>query len=151
MAIENEGVGKPALSFFSYGFGDKFFKGMTIFFASLVLVLAFLTSGSLFMTSQASLKAFGWGFLSSSEWDPVKQLFGAVPFMYGTIMSSLIALSIATPLGLGISIFLTELAPVKLRDPVGFLVEALAAIPSVVYGLWGMFVLAPLMRVYVDP
>ena len=117
----------------------------------LVLLLALVTAGSLWITSQASLKAFGWGFLTSSDWDPIKQVFGAVPFMYGTLVSAFIALIIATPLGLGISLFLTELAPQKLRDPVSFLVDTLAAIPSVVYGLWGMFVLAPLMREHVDP
>ncbi len=147
----DEGAGKPVLSFFSYGLGDRLFKGMTIFFASMVLLLALVTAGSLFITSQASLKAFGWGFLTSSDWDPIKQVFGSVPFVYGTIVSSFLALLIATPLGLGISLFLTELAPQKLRDPVAFLVDTLAAIPSVVYGLWGMFVLAPLMRVHVDP
>jgi phosphate transport system permease protein len=149
--IRNEGAGKPALSFFSYGWGDRLFKGMTLFFASMVLMLAIVTAGSLYWTSQASIKAFGWGFLTSSDWDPVKQIFGAVPFVYGTIVSSFLALLIATPLGLGISLFLTELAPQKFRDPVAFLVETLAAIPSVVYGLWGMFVLAPIMRENVDP
>ncbi len=124
---------------------------MTIFFASLVLLLAIVTAGSLFITSQASIKAFGWSFLTTSDWDPIKQVFGAVPFIYGTIVSSFLALLIATPLGLGISLFLTELAPQRFRDPVAFLVETLAAIPSVVYGLWGMFVLAPFMRVHVDP
>ncbi len=149
--VRNEGAGRPALSFFSYGFGDRLFKGMTIFFASMVLLLAFVTAGSLYLTSQASIKAFGWSFLVTSDWDPIKNVFGAVPFIYGTIVSSFLALLIATPLGLGISLFLTELAPQKFRDPVAFLVETLAAIPSVVYGLWGMFVLAPLMRVNVDP
>ena len=98
-----------------------------------------------------SIRASGWNFLSSSDWDPVKGIFGSVPFVYGTIVSSLIALLIATPFGLGISLFLTELAPLKLRDPVAFIIEILAAIPSVVFGLWGIFLLAPFMRVHVDP
>jgi phosphate transport system permease protein len=147
----NEGAGKPALSFFSYGFGDRLFKGMTAFFAAMVLLLALVTAGSLLMTSQASIKAFGWKFLVTSDWDPIQQIFGAVPFIYGTIVSSALSLLIAIPLGLGISLFLTELAPQRLREPVAFLVDILAAIPSVVYGLWGMFVLAPFMRVHVDP
>jgi phosphate transport system permease protein len=149
--MPNEGVGRPALSFFSYGLGDRLFKGMTGFFAFLVLLLAVVTAGSLLATSQASIKAFGWRFLVTSDWDPIRQLFGAVPFIYGTIVSSFISLIIAVPLGLGISLFLTELAPQRLREPVAFLVDILAAIPSVVYGLWGMFVLAPFMRVHVDP
>src|ERR1041384_1301810 len=92
-----ERAGLPAFSFFSHGFGDRLFKLMTTLFASMVLLLAAVTAGSLFRTSQASLKAFGWHFLASSEWDPIKQLFGAVPFIYGTIVSSLLAILIATP------------------------------------------------------
>jgi phosphate transport system permease protein len=110
-----------------------------------------MTAVTLFIAALPSLRVSGWTFLTSSDWDPVKGIFGSVPFVYGTLVSSLIALIIATPLGLGISLFLTELAPMKLRDPVAFVVEILAAIPSVVYGLWGIFLLAPFMRVHVDP
>lgn len=133
------------------GWGDRVFRGMTAFFALMVLVLALLTVVALWLNSAPCLKAMGWKFLTSSDWDPIQQIFGAVPFVYGTLVSSAIALLIAAPLGIGISLFLTELAPMRFRDPVAFLVETLAAIPSVVYGLWGMFVLAPLMRSYVDP
>lgn len=155
--VSNERAAKPALSFFSFGniqaigLGDKIFRNMTAFFALLVLILAFLTVAALWINSLPCLKAMGWKFLVSSDWDPIKEIFGAVPFVYGTLVSSALALLIATPLGLGISLFLTELSPLKLREPVAFLVDILAAIPSVVYGLWGMFLLAPIMRVYVDP
>ncbi len=155
--IVNGGAVKPVLPFFSLGraggigLGDKLFRSMTGFFAFLVLVLAVLTAAALWINSVPCLKAMGWKFLVTSDWDPVQEVFGAVPFIYGTLVSSLLALLIATPLGLGVSLFLTELAPLKLREPVAFLVEILAAIPSVVYGLWGMFVLAPLLRVRVDP
>ncbi|HEX7672179.1 MAG TPA: phosphate ABC transporter permease subunit PstC, partial [Polyangiaceae bacterium] len=84
-------------------------------------------------------------------WDPVRDLFGALPFMYGTVVSSLLALSIAVPIALGVAIFLTELCPVRLRLPLSFVVELLAAVPSVVYGLWGIFALAPLLRDHVEP
>ena len=98
-----------------------------------------------------ALRQFGFSFLTSSEWDPVKRNFGAAPAIYGTIVTSIIALVIATPLALGVAIFLSEYAPRWLRQPVAFLVDLLAAIPSVVYGLWGIFVLVPLLRDHVMP
>jgi phosphate transport system permease protein len=153
----NEGAVKPALSFFLFGksneagYGDKVFRGITGFFAFLILILAVLTFTALFVNSLPSIKAIGWKFLVSSEWDPIKQVFGAVPYVYGTLVSSFLSLLIAVPLGLGIALFLTELAPLNLRAPVAFVVDILAAIPSVVYGLWGMFVLAPIMARYVNP
>jgi phosphate transport system permease protein len=131
--------------------GDRVFKGLTAAFAGLVLVLAFLVAWELYLSARPAIGKFGWGFLTSSDWDPVQEMFGSVPFVYGTLASSLLALLVAAPLGLGIALFLTELSPQRLREPVGFLVEILAAIPSVVYGLWGMFVLAPFMRTVVDP
>ena len=101
--------------------------------------------------SMLALKQFGFRFLTSQRWDPIKGEFGALPFVYGTLMSSLIALLISVPFSLGIAIFLVEQAPRYIARPVGFLVELLAAIPSVVYGLWGIFVLAPFLRQYVEP
>jgi phosphate transport system permease protein len=98
-----------------------------------------------------ALRQFGLGFLTSSEWDPVKGHFGAASAVYGTIVTSILALLIATPLALGVSIFLSEYAPAWLRQPIAFLVDLLAAIPSVVYGLWGIFVLIPLLRQHVVP
>jgi phosphate transport system permease protein len=93
-----------------------------------------------------SIREFGWGFLTSSEWNPVEGRFGALPFIYGTLVSSLLALLIAVPLSVGLAIFLTELAPRWLAAPVAFATELLAAIPSVIYGLWGIFVLVPWLR-----
>jgi phosphate transport system permease protein len=101
--------------------------------------------------SMASIRQFGFGFLKGQQWDPIKGSFGALPFIYGTVVSSLLALLISVPLSLGIGIFLVEQAPRYLARPMGFLVELLAAIPSVVYGVWGIFVLAPFLRVYVEP
>lgn len=101
--------------------------------------------------SVLSIREFGFQFLSGREWDPVKGKFGALAFVYGTVASSLIALLISVPLSLGIAIFLVEQAPPSLARPITFLVELLAAIPSVVYGLWGIFVLAPFLREHVEP
>jgi len=98
-----------------------------------------------------SIRQFGFSFLTGRDWDPIKGHFGALAFIYGTIVSSLIALVISLPLSLGIAIFLVEQAPPVISRPITFLVELLAAIPSVVYGLWGIFVLAPFLRVHVEP
>ena len=125
---------------------------MAIVSVALLMVLIVIAMiGALASHSMLSIRAFGFRFLTSSEWDPVKTQFGALAFVYGTIVSSLIAILISVPLSLGIAVFLVEQAPAFLARPIAFLVELLAAIPSVVYGLWGIFVLAPFLRVRVDP
>ena len=101
--------------------------------------------------SKLSIARFGLGFFLGSTWDPVSGVFGAMPFIYGTLVSSLVALVLAVPLSVGVAVFVTELCPRYLRGIVSFTVELLAAIPSVIYGLWGIFVLAPLLRNYVQP
>ncbi len=102
-------------------------------------------------SSLPTLKEFGISFLFGTEWKPAQEVFGALPFIYGTVVSSLLSLVLAVPVSLGIAIFLVEQAPKKLARPIGFMVELLAAIPSVVYGLWGIFVLAPIIRNYIGP
>src|SRR5256714_1751791 len=131
--------------------GDAIFRATM--FAAALLVLAVVLAMIVALASQSmlSIRQFGFGFLTSREWDPVKGQFGALAFVYGTIASSLIALLISVPLSLGIAIFLVEQAPTFLSRPLTFLVELLAAIPSVVYGLWGIFVLAPFLREHVEP
>ena len=120
--------------------------------AGLLMVLIVLAKVvALGADSLLSIRRFGFGFLTSQHWNPVKGEFGALPFVYGTVVSSLIALLISVPFSLGIAVFLVEQAPQYVARPIGFLVELLAAIPSVVYGLWGIFVLAPFLRVYVEP
>ena len=131
--------------------GDAIFRMLMFATAGLVLVIIGAMIFALADHSLLSIKAFGFRFLTSQTWDPIKGEFGALPFIYGTVVSSLIALLISVPLSLGIAIFLVEQAPYSLSRPVGFLVELLAAIPSVVYGVWGIFVLAPFLRVYVEP
>jgi phosphate transport system permease protein len=131
--------------------GDRAFKGVMTLFGLTILAVPAMMVAQLVHTSQLSLAKFGLSFLTSSTWDPVHQQFGAWPFIYGTVVSSLIALIIAVPVSLGLAIFLSDLAPQRLRKPLGFLVELLAAIPSVVYGFWGIFVLVPLLRETAEP
>src|SRR3989441_3796680 len=131
--------------------GDAIFRGLMFCAALLILLVVGGMIVALTADSLLSIRAFGFGFLTSSEWNPVKSEFGALPFIYGTLVSSLIALLISVPLSLGVAIFLVEQAPYYIARPITFLVELLAAIPSVVYGLWGIFVLAPFLRVHVEP
>jgi phosphate transport system permease protein len=131
--------------------GDLFFSSALFLSAAFVLVIIVSMIGVMAYDSRLSFSAFGFGFLTSSEWDPVQDRFGALPFIYGTIASSVIALVIAVPLSVGVAIFLVEQAPKRLSRPLGFFIDLLAAIPSVVFGLWGIFVLAPFLRVYVEP
>jgi phosphate transport system permease protein len=131
--------------------GDTVYRWMTTAFALCVPVLLLLIALGVGTAAWPAFKAFGFGFLTSSDWDPPHNVFGAAPAIYGTIISALIALVIATPLALGVAIFLSEFAPSWLRQPVAFLVDLLAAIPSVVYGLWGIFVLQPVLRDRVMP
>lgn len=131
--------------------GDLVFRRVTALFAASVIVILLWMAFEMAMSSKLSLAHFGFGFITSTEWDPVRELFGGLPFVFGTVVSSLLALLIAVPISLGIAIYLSELAHPKLRTPMGFLVELLAAVPSVVYGLWGIFALAPWLREAVQP
>jgi phosphate transport system permease protein len=115
-------------------------------FAFLVVLLVAAIAVELYRTSSLSIAKFGLKFWVTRIWDPVAGQFGALPFLWGTLYSSVIALTIATPIALGIAIFLSELSPRRLKTPLAFLTELLAAVPSIVYGLWGIFVLVPLVR-----
>jgi phosphate transport system permease protein len=116
-----------------------------------VLGMLVLIVYELVLRSGLSWHAFGFKFFAGRDWDPVNEQFGALPFIYGTLVSSLLALLIAVPLSVGVAVFTTEMCPKKLRGPLSFFVELLAAIPSVVYGLWAIFVLIPLLSNYVQP
>jgi phosphate transport system permease protein len=120
-------------------------------FGAAVIVLAGLVAWRLFADSAASRGAFGWTFLVSRAWDPVAGEFGAAAFLYGTLVTSALALLLAAPLGVGVAIFLSELAAPRLSSAVGLLLELLAAVPSVIYGLVGISVLVPVMRTTVEP
>ena len=138
-------LGKPS------AIADGSFRLLIFACATSVLLIVGLIVMELILRSQMSLHAFGWGFFKGQNWDPVSGDFGALPFIYGTVVSSLLALIMAVPVGVGVAVFTTEMCPRPLRKPISFLVELLAAIPSVVYGLWGLFVLAPILRTTVDP
>lgn len=125
---------------------DAIFRGVTGAFAGFVLLLVAAMATVMTVSSMPAIRKFGWHFLVSSTWDPVQDQYGALPFLFGTVLSSLLALLIAVPLSLGIATFLSELAPERPARILGFLVELLAAIPSVIYGLWGIFVLVPMLR-----
>lgn len=131
--------------------GDRLFRFTTMFLAALVLALLIGVAVVLAVESHLTLAKFGFGFFTSTNWDPVNEEFGALPFIYGTAVSSAIALLIAVPLSLGVALCMVEVLPQWLATKIGFLVELLAAIPSVVYGLWGIFVLGPWIRDSVDP
>ena len=131
--------------------GDRIYQGTITLFALAVPVLLALVFVEIAIAAWPALSAAGLSFLTSSVWDPVANEYGAFPAIFGTLLTSLIALLLATPLALGVAIFLSEFAPAWLRQPVGFLVDLLAAIPSVVYGLWGIFVLIPLIRDHLKP
>ena len=132
-------------------YGDRVFKLILTLAAVLIpMLLAFLVY-ELWTGSRLAIDRFGLSFVTSSTWDPVAEEFGAFPLIFGTLLSSLIALLIAVPLSLGVAIYLTEFAPKVVRQPVAFLIGLLAAIPSVVYGLWGIFVLIPALRTTAFP
>ncbi len=131
--------------------GDRVYRVTTTLFALTIPLLLVLLGVEVAVAAWPALKAFQFSFLTSSRWDAVAGEFGAAPAIYGTLVSSLLALAIATPLAVGVAIFLSEFAPPWLRQPVAFLVDLLAAIPSVVYGLWGIFVLVPFLREQVMP
>ncbi len=132
-------------------FGDRIFGLSTLGLALVVLALIISLAVVLIQASLPSLHQFGLHFLVSTDWDPVNDLYGALPFIYGTAVSSALALTIAIPLSLGVALCLSELAPAWLKRPIAFLVELLAAIPSVVYGLWAIFVLGPWLRDHIEP
>ncbi len=119
--------------------------GLSIFAIVALVVMELITRSGL------SIKGFGWRFFITQDWDPVSGAFGALPFVYGTLVSSLVALVLAVPLAVAVAMFTTEMCPRLVRIPVSLMIELLAAIPSVIYGLWGIFVLAPLLRKYIQP
>jgi phosphate transport system permease protein len=130
---------------------DVAFRSTTKLFALGVLLLLGAVMVALFVGAIPAFRAFGFGFLWDQSWNPVKQVFGGAPAIYGTLVTSLIAMLIGVPLALGVAVFLTELCPPFLRRPIGVLIELLAAIPSIIYGIWGLFILAPFLQLTVQP
>jgi phosphate transport system permease protein len=132
-------------------FGDRIFKWLTLLMAFAVFVLIGLIGYELFVGSKPALHKFGWHFLVSGDWDPGRDIYGALPFILGTLVSSLVALIIAVPISVATAIYLTELAPLWLRQPMIMFIELLAAIPSVILGFWGMDVMVPWVRDHLIP
>jgi len=130
---------------------DRVFSAAMLFCGLSLLTIVVLIVIELVLQSRLSIHAFGWRFFTTHNWDPVAGDFGALPFIYGTLVSSLLALVIAIPLSVGVAVFTTEMCPKPLRGTISFLTELLAAIPSVVFGLWAIFVLSPLLREHVQP
>ena len=131
--------------------GDRAFKWLTLIMALSVFLLIALIGFELTKGSHLALRKFGWHFLVGRDWDPVNEQFGALPFIFGTIVSSILALLIAVPLSIATAVFLTELAPQWLRQPITIFIELLAAVPSVILGLWGIFVMVPWLRSHLFP
>ena len=131
--------------------GDRIFRLVTASFAAGAVLTLVAMALQMTRASSQSIVHFGFAFVTGSDWDPVREHYGALPFVYGTVVSSLLSLAFAIPVALGVAVYLSELAPMMIRRPLGFIVELLAAIPSVVYGLWGIFVLIPFLREDVQP
>ncbi len=127
---------------------DKFFKNITLFFAVIVVLLMIWMVVALLIQSKLSIEKFGFSFITSIEWNPVQEEFGALPFIYGTIVSSIVAVLIATPISIGIGLFLTQISIKWMRVIIAFMVQILASIPSILYGLWGLFIFVPFIRDY---
>ena len=149
-AVEPLSVDRPRIAP-AGAIGDRLFKWLALAMALSVLVLIVVIGYELAHGSSLALRKFGWRFLTSSEWDPVNEQFGALPFIFGTLVSSLIGLVIAVPLSVATAVFLTEIAPFWLRQILSTFIELLAAVPSVILGLWGIFVMVPWLRVHLFP
>ncbi|HEY0523109.1 MAG TPA: phosphate ABC transporter permease subunit PstC, partial [Stellaceae bacterium] len=134
-----------------YKVADVLFRNLTALFAALVLIVLFGVIAALVHGALPALQRFGFDFVTTESWNPVKERFGALAPIYGTLVTSLIAMLVGIPVGIGVAIFITELCPVWAKRPLGTLIELLAAIPSIIYGIWGLFVLAPFLQAYVEP
>ncbi|MBW8367973.1 MAG: phosphate ABC transporter permease subunit PstC [Arenimonas sp.] len=131
--------------------GDWLFRNIVAVAGWFVLITLVLAALSMYWGGREAFSEFGWGFLVSTEWDPVRERYGALVAIYGTLVTTTIAMIIAVPVSFGIALFLTEVAPAWIRQPLGSAIELLAGIPSIIYGMWGLFVLAPLLGNYVYP
>jgi phosphate transport system permease protein len=131
--------------------GDEIAHVITLTFAATIFLIASAIVLELWVNSHLSRAKFGWEFFWTRTWDPIFDNYGALPFIYGTFVTSVLALAIAVPLGLAVAIFLAELAPRKLSDSIAFLIDLLAAVPSVIYGLLGIFIVVPIMRTTIGP
>jgi phosphate transport system permease protein len=154
VAVEAETVATartPARRRAGSGVGDAVFYGLTVIFAALVLLILGGVIVALLDGAWPALRQFGLGFFVGAAWNPVTENFGALAPIYGTLVTSFIAMLIGIPVAFGVALFITELCPKWLRRPLGTMIELLAAIPSIIYGIWGLFVLAPFVQEYIEP
>ncbi len=131
--------------------GDAIFKGVTFILAGSILLILLLMSFEMIRESLPAIRKFGWRFVTGRDWDAVQEQFGALTFLYGSVVSSILAILLATPLSVGTALFITDIAPKRLGGMVSSLVELLAAIPSVIYGLWGILIMAPWLQKTIQP
>jgi phosphate transport system permease protein len=152
MAAETASVARSAARKGRVGAaGDAFFRALTLFFALLVLLILGGVIIALVQGSLPALRAFGPGFVTSEIWNPVTDRFGALAPIYGTLVTSAIAMLVGIPVAFGVAVFITEICPLWLKRPLATMIELLAAIPSIIYGIWGLFVLAPFVQQYIEP
>jgi phosphate transport system permease protein len=131
--------------------GDAVFRALTVLFALLVLLILGGVIAALIEGALPALRAFGFSFVVTEVWNPVTKQFGALPAIYGTLVTSAIAMVIGIPLAFGVAVFITEICPLWLKRPLATMIELLAAIPSIIYGIWGLFVFAPFVQQYIEP
>lgn len=131
--------------------GDFIFRGLTVLFAFSILAILLLMVAEMLLASLPAIRKFGWGFIFGRQWDAVQESFGALAYLWGSVVSSILALLLAAPLSIGTALFVTEIVPKRFGGIIAALVELLAAIPSVIYGLWGILVMAPWLQRTVEP
>ncbi len=130
---------------------DKIFKAILFLFGGFIILLTVSILAVLLLNAYPAIQEYGFKFIITNDWDPVNHNFGALAFLWGTLYSALIALIIAVPVGIGISIFITELAPKQFADSVAYVIDILASIPSIIFGMWGIFILAPVLESSLEP
>lgn len=131
--------------------GEKIFKNLALLSSLLIILIVGAIFYELLIASIPSIMRFGWRFLIETTWDPVAEYFSALPSIYGTIVTSLIAIILGFPVSIGIAIFISEICPYYLKQPLSFIIELLGAIPSIIYGMWGLFTLAPIIQLKIGP
>ena len=151
MTVQTAGRWPVAAKGRSGAFADAAFHGVTLFFAAVVLLVLCGVIAALIGGALPALGEFGFAFPITESWNPVTEKFGALAPIYGTLVTSAIAMLIAIPVAFGVALFITELSPLWLKRPLGTMIELLAAIPSIIYGIWGLFVLAPFLQEHVQP
>jgi phosphate transport system permease protein len=151
LTAQSAGRGRVAARGRGGALADAAFRGVTLFFAVVVLLVLCGVIVALIVGSLPALREFGFGFLVTESWNPVTERFGALAPIYGTLVTSVIAMMLAIPVAFGVALFITELSPGWLKRPLGTMIELLAAIPSIIYGIWGLFVLAPFVQSHIQP